>query len=60
MKHFYSHALMLLVQLQDDRPSCRIVQSEIDTPAMGRQIRRSEATVREPLPFSDMGRHQFS
>lgn len=58
MKPFYSHALMLLVQLHDDRPSCRILQS--DTPGMDRQISTSEVTVRQPFRFGDMEKHRLS
>jgi hypothetical protein len=51
MKHFYSHALMLLVQLPDKGASCRMTESEIDTKAMDRHISRSEVSVRR-LPSS--------
>jgi len=57
MKPFYSHALMLLVQLPDDRPSCRIMQSEIDTQAMDRQIGKSAVSGPQPLRIRDIGRH---
>ena len=56
MKHFYSHALMLLVQLPDDRPPCRIMQSEIITQVMGQQINRSVVSGRQSLPINDIGR----
>jgi hypothetical protein len=46
MKHFYSHALMLLVQLPDKGALCRMTESEIDTKGMDRQISRSEVGVR--------------
>lgn len=47
MKHFHSHALMLLVRLPDKPASCRMTESEIDTRAMDRHIRRLESNVRQ-------------
>jgi hypothetical protein len=46
MKHFYSHALMLLVRLPDKPASCRVSESENDTRAMDRHISRLESNVR--------------
>jgi hypothetical protein len=48
MKHFYSHALMLLVQLPDKAVSYRMMEREIDTKAMDRHLSRSEVSVRRP------------
>ena len=42
MKHFYSHALMLLVQLPDKGASCRTMEREIETKAMDRHVRKPE------------------
>lgn len=47
MKHFYSHALMLLVRLPDEGPLGHITQSEIDTTAMDRHNSRSDVSVRQ-------------
>lgn len=46
MKHFYSHALMLLVRLPDKPALCRMTESEIETRAMDRHINRLESNVR--------------
>ena len=60
MKHFYSHALMLLVKLPDDRPPCRIMQNEIIPQVMDQQINRSAVSGRQSLPINDIGRGPFS
>ena len=46
MKHFSSHALMLLVQLPDKGASHRMTESQIDTKTMDRHINRVEVSVR--------------
>lgn len=38
MKHFYSHALMLLIQLPDERLSDHTRQNKIDAHTMDRHI----------------------
>ena len=47
MKHFNSHALMLLVRLSDKGASCRMTESEIETKATDRHISESEVSVRQ-------------
>lgn len=46
MKHFYSHALMLLVQLPDNGGSCHMMESRNETKSMDRHVSRSEISVR--------------
>ncbi|HTK88324.1 MAG TPA: hypothetical protein VL329_11345 [Nitrospiraceae bacterium] len=47
MKHFYSHALMLLVQLPDDGRSEHIGPSKIDTRTTDRHISRSDLNAQQ-------------
>jgi hypothetical protein len=48
MKHFYSHALMLLVQVPDKAASCRLGETEIDTKTMDRRINWSGMSDQRP------------
>jgi len=47
MKHFYSHALMLLVQLPDEGPLDHIRQNKIDARTMDRHINGSDLNVQQ-------------
>ena len=49
MKHFYSHALMLLVQLPDDGRLEYIGPNKIDTRMTDRHISRSDITAQQSL-----------
>jgi hypothetical protein len=59
MKHFYSHALMLLVQLPDEGPSDLIRQNKIDASRMDRHISRSDLNVQQRPSHQEQGKADF-